>query len=289
MRAVGSCLSSARCVMGCRVLLLAGLVAAGSWAGADEDVGVAPLRAPKQGGVYVVAHRGAHDGVPENSLAAYARAIELGADFVEIDVRLTKDGELVSVHNAKIDDYVEGASGRVGDFTLEELRGLDIGSRVGAEWKGTRIPTVDEIFELCRGKCGVYLDLKEPKALPALAEKVREYGMETDVLWYGPIYMLGVLKGFQQSHPEFILMPDPIAEKGIARLVKELHPRVIAATWNDYSPSFVEKCHAAGAVVIVDESDPSCWEDAIAWGSDGIQTDHPVELIELLKKREAAE
>ncbi|MEQ9380074.1 MAG: hypothetical protein RJP95_04375 [Pirellulales bacterium] len=193
------------------------------------------------------------------------------------------------MHNAKIDDYVEGASGRVGDFTLEELQGLDIGSRVGPQWKGTRIPTVDEIFELCEGKCGIYLDLKEPKALPALAEKVRQYGMERDVLWYGPIYMLRVLKEFQQSHPEFIVMPDPITEQGIARLVKELHPRVIAATWDDYSQGFVEKCHAAEALVIVDESDPSCWKAAIAWGSDGIQTDHPAELIELLKQRESGE
>jgi len=57
------------------------------------------LPPPKNGVMYVVAHRGAHKGIPENTLAAYAKAIEFGCDFVEIDVRTTKDGVLVSIHN----------------------------------------------------------------------------------------------------------------------------------------------------------------------------------------------
>jgi glycerophosphoryl diester phosphodiesterase len=61
------------------------------------------LRAPRNGNVYVVAHRGAHDGVPENTLAAYQRAIDMGCDFVEIDVRTTRDGVLVSIHNSTIE------------------------------------------------------------------------------------------------------------------------------------------------------------------------------------------
>ncbi|MEO2048003.1 MAG: glycerophosphodiester phosphodiesterase family protein [Pirellulales bacterium] len=72
---------------------------------ADSDK--AFLRTPKHSGIYVVAHRGAHTGIPDNSLAAYEKAIELGVDFVEIDIRATKDGKLVSIHNASIDAYVE--------------------------------------------------------------------------------------------------------------------------------------------------------------------------------------
>ena len=102
-----------------------------------------PLRAPKHGGVYVVAHRGAHEGIPENTLAAYQKAIDLGVDFVEIDVRTTKDGRFVSIHNSTVDAYGDGATGEVMDFTLAELRALDIGSRVGPEWEGAKVPTFD--------------------------------------------------------------------------------------------------------------------------------------------------
>lgn len=247
------------------------------------------LRTPRHGGIYVVAHRGAHNGIPENSLAAYRKAIELGVDFVEIDIRATKDGKLVSVHNSTIDAYVEGESGRVEDLTFRELRALDIGSRFGAQWKGTKIPTLDEILELCKGKCGIYMDLKVPELVFDVAQVVREHQMEHDVLWYGPIQYADALQKLKQRYPDAILMPDPITETGIPLLVYRLQPKVIAATWDDYSQSFVNKCHAAGAIVIVDESDPDCWEDAIAWGSDGIQTDHPAKLIDLLRAHKSSE
>ena len=77
---------------------------------------------PNQGGVYVIAHRGAHQRIPENTLAAYRKAIELGADFVEIDLRTTKDGEFISIHNRTVDAYtVDGTRGKVSDFTLAEI------------------------------------------------------------------------------------------------------------------------------------------------------------------------
>ena len=140
------------------------------------------LKPPKHGGVYVVAHRGAHIGIPENSIPAYRKAIALGVDFVEVDIRTTKDGQFVSVHNREIDAYVPGASGMIKDFTLAELKAFDIGSRVGLEWEGTKIPTFEEILELCQGKCGIYLDLKEAPVKP-LIELIKVYGMEREVLW----------------------------------------------------------------------------------------------------------
>jgi glycerophosphoryl diester phosphodiesterase len=242
-----------------------------------------PLLPPKHGGIYVAAHRGAHQGIPENSLAAYQKAIDLGADFVEIDVRTTKDGKFVSVHNSTIDAYVPGQTGKVADLTLDELRALDIGSRVGPEWAGTKIPTFEEILDLCKGKIGIYLDLKEAPVKP-LADAIMARGMEHQVLWYASV---DELKELEEICPECIGMPDPGPEENLPKLL-ETKPRVVASVWRFYSPAFVKACHDAGAIVMVDESDPSCWEDAIAWGSDGIQTDHPEELIALLKNRAVA-
>jgi glycerophosphoryl diester phosphodiesterase len=238
------------------------------------------LKPPKHGGVYVVAHRGAHIDIPENSIPAYSKAIALGVDFVEVDIRTTKDGQFVSVHNREIDAYVPGASGMIKDFTLAELKAFDIGSRVGPEWEGTKIPTFEEILELCRGKCGIYLDLKEAAVEP-LIDLVNAHGMTSDVLWYADD---NDLEEVIRLCPECIIMPDPGPEKNLPALIDRLKPEVIAAVWKHYSRRFVETCHAAGAIVIVDEREPDCWKDALQWGSDGIQTDHPEELITVIEE-----
>lgn len=239
------------------------------------------LPPPKHGGVYVVAHRGAHQGIPENTLAAYRRAIELGVDYVEIDLRTTKDGRFVSIHNSTVDAYANGVKGAVNEMTLDELRALDIGSRVGPEWANERIPTFEEILELCRGKVGIYLDLKFADPIKVV-EILRAYGMEKHTLWYAsPAVHLKL----REVCPECIPMPDPGVELLLPKLLERIQPAVVAATWDNFSKSFVDTCHAAGAKVIVDESDPSCWPQAFEWGTDGIQTDSPKELIEVLEKR----
>lgn len=245
------------------------------------DAADTPLKPPAHG-VYVVAHRGAHEGIPENTLPAYQKAIELGADFVEVDIRTTKDGRFVSIHNADLKAYTDGAvTARVRDLTLDELRAVDIGSRVGPEWKEARIPTFEEILDLCRGKIGIYLDLKDAPVEPLL-ELIRARGMERDVLWYaGP----AKLRQVAELCPECVPMPDPGPEKNLENLLETHKPKVVASTWDQYSQSFAEKCHRAGAIVIVDESGPDCWEQALAWGTDGIQTDHPADLIAFLKSR----
>ena len=135
----------------------------------------------RNGKTYVIAHRGAHVGIPENSIPAIQKAIELGSDFVEIDTRLTKDDHIVSVHNASVDEYVVGVKGKVKDFTLAEIKKLDIGEKTGPNWKNTRIPTIDEILQVCKGKIGIYLDLKEP-LVEQLIPIIRKYDMESDIV-----------------------------------------------------------------------------------------------------------
>lgn len=241
------------------------------------------LRAPRHGGVYVVAHRGVHNGIPENTLAAFSRAIEFGVDFVEVDVRTSADGHLVCVHNATIDAYVQdGATGAVAAMTLAELQALDIGSRIGPEWANERIPTFEAVLALCHGKVGIYLDLKAGDGAQVLAA-IGEYGMEQDVLWYAAPR---ILRDVAEACPACFPMPDPGPEALLPRVIEQFSPSVVAAVWRHFSPTFVAQCHAAGAIVIVDESDPSCWADALAWGADGIQTDHPEALIAFLESQE---
>lgn len=250
-------------------------------ASAAEAAGLRDILPPRHGGVYVVAHRGAHDGIPENTLAAYRKAIELGCDFVEVDVRTSKDGHLVSVHNASVDAYTQGETGLVKALTLAELQALDIGSRVGPEWAEERIPSMEQVFELCKGKIGLYLDVKDADAEQLLA-LVRRHGMEKHCLWYAAPQQL---KQVAESCAECIPMPDPGIEGFLPKVIERHQPKVIAAVWKHFSPSFVRTCHAAGVLVIVDEGDATSWAPALEWGADGIQTDDPAGLIAHLRKQ----
>jgi glycerophosphoryl diester phosphodiesterase len=246
------------------------------------------LPSPKNGKVYVIAHRGAHDGIPENSLAAYQKAIDLGCDFVEIDVRTTKDRQMVSVHNSTIDSYVKGKAGKVRDMTLDELKKLDIGEKLGEQWKGTRIPSLEEILQLCQGKMGIYLDLKDADT-QQITELIKKYGMERHIVWYVHASFHKALMEIKQFCESCLIMPDPGAVDNIERVVAAYQPRIIATDMGQLSGKFVTAVHEKQAMVFVDDSedDPKKreaeWQRMIDWGTDGIQTDHPEELIGFLK------
>ena len=99
-----------------------------------------------------VAHRGASAHAPENTLLAFERAIELGADMSELDLHLSRDGALVVMHDASVDHTTDG-HGAIRDLSLAELKRLDAG-------QGQRVPTLPEVIDLVRGRSGVYPELK---------------------------------------------------------------------------------------------------------------------------------
>jgi glycerophosphoryl diester phosphodiesterase len=243
------------------------------------------LRKPNNG-VYVVAHRGAHNGIPENSLAAYQKAIDLGCDFIEIDVRTTKDGRFVSIHNSTVNEYVTGSDGKVSELSLSEIKLLDIGSSVGQEWKNTRVPSFEEILQLCHGKIGIYLDLKSAN-VTGLVEIIKKFGMERDILWYIPASYIKEIRELKSSCPYCIPMPDPGPKSNIEAVLSQVQPWMIATDMGEIDEEFVKTAHRFNAMVTVDEKEGTEieWTQIINWKTDGIQTDHPEELISFLKKR----
>ncbi|MGP1907643.1 glycerophosphodiester phosphodiesterase [Metabacillus sp. JX24] len=120
-----------------------------------------------------VAHRGASGYAPENTLAAFDKAVEMKADYIEIDVQQSKDGELVIIHDTTVDRTTDG-SGKVKDLTYDELSKLDAGSWKGEEFTGEKIPTFDDILDRYRGKTGILIELKAPELYPGIEEKVAE-------------------------------------------------------------------------------------------------------------------
>ena len=109
--------------------------------------------------IYVAAHRGWSTVYPENTALAFKKAIEIGVDQIETDVRITLDGELVCIHDATVDRTTNG-KGKVCEKTLAELKTLDAGSWKGAEFAGEKIPTFIEFMELVKDHPTMTLDIE---------------------------------------------------------------------------------------------------------------------------------
>src|SRR5262245_32409234 len=139
-----------------------------------------PVRPPRP--IQVMAHRGMAMAAPENSRAAVAMCAEDFVEWAEIDVRLTKDGRHVVIHNDTLDATTDGR-GRVADFTLEELEKLDAGSWLPPSFCGSRLQTLAEVLDAAKGKVNRYLDCK--RIDPALLVKeVLAAGMGPQVIVY---------------------------------------------------------------------------------------------------------
>lgn len=109
--------------------------------------------------IYVAAHRGWSKKFPENTIEAFRAAIELGCDQLETDIRITKDGELVLMHDGTVDRTTNG-SGKVREMTLKELKALDAGVKKGEEFIGCRIPTFTEFMELVKDLPEMTIDVE---------------------------------------------------------------------------------------------------------------------------------
>ena len=119
-------------------------------------------------------HRGAAKLEPENTLLSIQKAIDLGVDQIEIDVHLTCDQHLVVIHDTTVDRTTDG-QGAVADFTLAEVKQLDAG-------KGERIPTLQEVIDLVRGKVILQIELKGPNTAEPVIQAVEQNSLENGVL-----------------------------------------------------------------------------------------------------------
>ncbi len=132
----------------------------------------------------VVAHRGDSGQIPENTRLAIESAIDIGADLVEVDVRLTKDGVPILIHYARLEHTTTGR-GLVADHTWEEIRRLDAGVWRGSEFAGEPVPSLEEVVDLTRGRVPLNLDFQTSDAVAPGVAMVRDAGMTGDVVVSG--------------------------------------------------------------------------------------------------------
>jgi glycerophosphoryl diester phosphodiesterase len=221
-----------------------------------------------------VAHRGASREAPENTLAAFRRALKAGAAAVECDVQRTRDGRLVVIHDQTVDRTTNGR-GPVVSLTFDECRRLDAGAWFGSAFAGERIPSLDEVLDLLRGQALVFLEIKHGPMFyegieAQVGEALRRHGMEHAAL----------VMSF--DHPAVRTMREVAADVATAIIYRARLGDVAAAAravgadalcpeWRLVSGDVVADAHAAGLGVFpwtIDEE--AAMRRCLAAGCDGV-------------------
>jgi len=238
-------------------------------------------------GAWVIAHRGASGHAPENTMAAFRRAVEMGAQFIETDIHLTRDAQLVAIHDTTLERTTNG-SGQVKEFTLDELRALDAGSWYAPEFAGERIPTLDEIVAFAREADVVfYLELKADApwgaehALSAALQRARE-PLRTAVL----SFIAPALATLRKLDPT--LMTGYLYDKPLPDVVQRavnVGARQLAPRHDLVTPALVDEAHRADLQVITwTVNEPAEMRALSASGVNGIMTDYPDRLRDVLRQ-----
>jgi len=233
--------------------------------------------------VLMTCHRGASRYAPENTLPAIERAIALGADYAEIDVRTTADGKLFLLHDGALDRTTTG-KGAIRNAESAAVAELDAGSWFGRPYAGENVPTLDAALSAMGDKIGVYFDAKEI-APEALVAAVPEHALvERTIVFQGP----GFLNKTRQLEPKLELLAPLLSASSLEPMARKLQPTAVDVGWEDLSAELIERCHKLGIKVFADAPDDATVEDylrAIDWKIDQIQTDQPLRLMRAMELR----
>ncbi|HXF64887.1 MAG TPA: glycerophosphodiester phosphodiesterase family protein [Caldilineaceae bacterium] len=229
--------------------------------------------------VYVVGHRGAAGVQPENTLKGFRYALELGVDYVECDVHLTRDGHLVVMHDATVNRTTNGA-GAIRDLTFERIRRLDAGD-------GEQVPTLDEVLETVRGRARLLCELKGMGVEEAAVAAVRAHGMEEEVTFTSfSLERLARVRELGSHYRIGAILPNA-TEFEIARAAA-LAAVGIGVHYKNLCLRILEEAHQAGLEVRAWNPDTLPEQQAmIALGVDGISTNRPDILIAYLRRSTA--
>jgi glycerophosphoryl diester phosphodiesterase len=222
----------------------------------------------------VLTHRVSKPG-PESTIAGAERAIAMGVDILEMDVRLTRDGHAVILHDAAVDRTTDG-QGPVAGLTLAELKRLDAG-------EGQRVPTVAEFLAAIRGRVGVTLELKVVAAAERVVDAVRAAdAFAWAVVRSSDLERHGELKRAEPRLRTGAMAPWPTS---IARLAALGVAACTPASNEKLTREEVDGLHAAGiAVWATLANKEEEWRRLAALGVDGIITDEPELLLRALGK-----
>ena len=240
-----------------------------------------------------IAHRGASGAglAPENTLAAFEKAIQIGVDAVEIDVHATRDGQVVVLHDASLERTTNG-QGTVGELTLAQVRQADAGSWHGKEFSGERVPTLQEVLELTRHRALVLVEIKADFIAERVLQIITELQAEDQVVIqsFNP-QTVQRIKLLDPGMPAALLVGElstPSSDSQVGELVRkvlQVGAHALSIWHGALNPAVLEGMRRRGISVwtwTVDEE--IAMRDLVQAGVGGIITNYPDRLNRVLSE-----
>ena len=235
---------------------------------------------------WIIAHRGGAAHAPENTLAAFQKSVELGVQFIETDLQLTRDARFVAIHDSTLDRTTNG-KGPVRESTLAQIRENDAGLWYDRGYVGERVPTLEEVLQFARKHDVVlYLEIKYEAAwgmhsslVSALQQS--ESISRTVVISFDPVTLAAIRK-LDESILIGLLVED--AKRDVVSLALETGARQLCPSSAIVTPELVQRAHQAELKIVtwtVNQREEM--QAMIAAGVDGIITDFPDRLRAVLE------
>ncbi len=230
--------------------------------------------------VQPVVHRGSMRIAPENTLPALQSCVSDFIPWAEVDVRLTKDGKHVLLHDATMDRTTNG-KGKLSDLAADQVYELDAGTWFGPRFKGTKVSTLTEALEYAKGKLNLYLDCKAVDAR-LLVQEVLAAGMEKHVVAYGSLELAKEVRAASQGKVAVMIKCRP--GSNLHQLPQAERPDAVEINAEDYTPELGKQLDMAGIRILINclgaERDaPEVWKKMLRQGQRWIQTDDPAGLL----------
>lgn len=234
--------------------------------------------------VTVIAHRGGARASPENTMAAFRRAIQDGADQVELDVQETADGEVVVIHDSDL-MKIAGVDLKIWNAAREQLDAIDIGSHFSADFSNERVPRLADVLEQCKGKVTVNIELKyyghDQQLEQRVADLVESAGMESQIVVMSLEYP--AVQKMKKLRPQWTV--GLLSATAIGDLTK-LDSDFLAVNMGMASRGFIRRAHGHGKLVYVwTVNDPVQLSHMISMGVDGVITDDARLAASVLARR----
>lgn len=238
-----------------------------------------------------IAHRGARGQAPENTLAAFELALAQGADGIELDVIRCATGEIVVMHDDTIDRTTNG-SGRIADFAYDTLRQLDAGSWFAPQYSGEHIPTLAEVLDAMGGKLRINIEIKgrsfrSDGIETEIAAMVRARGLAQSIIVSS--FNPWALRRMKRAAPEiqiallYSARSPAWLRRGQPRLW--LRPQALHPEQGLVDQAYVRWAHRHGYRANVwTVNEPDDMRRLISFGVDGLITDHPAVLAQILSE-----
>jgi glycerophosphoryl diester phosphodiesterase len=246
------------------------------------------VEAAGSGKVLVIAHRGAMGHAPENTMASFQMGCEMGADLIELDIHMSRDGQIIVMHDGDVSRTTNG-SGHIKDLTLEEIRSLDAGSHFGSDFKEERVPVLSEVLAWAKDKAPLVVEVKgDPHTAEGIEERLVDLLREKDML--DRVMVISFhhtcvrrVKELESSVATGVLFTGRFINTLDA--ARAARANSVRPSWKYWSTDLVDEVHSAGLTASTwTINDEETVQYLVGLGIDSIGTNYPDRLRAVLDR-----